>query len=77
MAQSSWSSDVPISMPRPSADAVMVQMFGFGYTQYGIAHDMDETDYSQIRQSHQPPDVSPDATVLDDLDVETGEGDFL
>jgi hypothetical protein len=43
-----WGSDVPISMPLPAAEPVMVQMYGFGMTQYRLVHDLSQADYEAL-----------------------------
>ena len=77
--RSSWGSDVPISMPQPNLNAVIVQMHGFGYSQYGIVHDLNELDYMSVRRPASPPDVDPSSEVFDDAELDdiTHEGDFL
>jgi hypothetical protein len=76
---SSWGSDVPISMPQPSGESVLVQMFGFGYTQYGLVHDLNSLDYMSARRPASPPDVDPASEILDDAELDdiTHEGDFI
>lgn len=54
MAQD-WVSSVPISMPTPSSDPIMVKMFGFGYTQYCLVHDIDAADRMNYRRPAMPP----------------------
>jgi hypothetical protein len=43
-----WGADVPISMPVPVAEAVMVPMYGFGMTQYRLAPDLTSTEYEAL-----------------------------
>lgn len=43
-----WGADVPISMPLPAAEPVMVEMFGFGMTQYRLVHDLSQADYEAL-----------------------------
>lgn len=43
-----WGSDVPVSMPRPAAEPVMVEMFGFGMTQYRLVHQLSQADYESL-----------------------------
>jgi hypothetical protein len=43
-----WGSDVPISMPVPAEEPVMVPMFGFGMTQYRLVHDLSGADYEAL-----------------------------
>jgi hypothetical protein len=54
MAQD-WVSSVPISMPTPSEEPIIVPMFGFGYTQYGLVHDIDAADRMNFRRPAMPP----------------------
>ncbi len=64
-----WSSDVPISIPRAPADPVLVQMFGFGFTRFGLVHDLTEVEQEFLR----PPSYSPNQpgdVVSGDQDVE-------
>lgn len=70
---STWSADGPISMPKPQEHDVLVGMFGFGFTQFGIAHDLDDADYMNFRRHPKAPTVLPSEVVRDDaaLDEET------
>jgi hypothetical protein len=43
-----WGADVQISMPRPSAEPVMVEMHGFGMTQYRLVHNLTQADYESL-----------------------------
>lgn len=43
-----WASDVPISMPLPAGEAVMVPMMGFGMTQYRLVPDMTAAEYESL-----------------------------
>jgi hypothetical protein len=43
-----WGADVPISMPVPAAERVMVEMFGFGMTQYRLVHALSRADYESL-----------------------------
>lgn len=76
MMANSWSADVPISMPQPSAHDVLVPMFGFGYNQFGISHDINEVDYMNLRRPAQAPDVDPAHVIEDDAHLDD-EGAFL
>lgn len=64
-----WSSDVPISIPQAPTDAVLVPMFGFGFTQYGLVHDLTQTEQEFLRTPSYSPD-QPGDVVYGDLDVE-------
>jgi hypothetical protein len=50
MAEKTWGSDVPISMPQPlAADAEAgVPMFGFIFTPNGLQHDLSETEHDRL-----------------------------
>lgn len=43
-----WGADVPISMPRPAPEPVMVEMYGFGMTQYRLVHALSQADYESL-----------------------------
>lgn len=64
-----WSSDVPISAPIPPQKAVLVPMFGFGMTQWGLVHDLTETEYDYLRTPSYSPDLPTETIVYDDGDV--------
>jgi hypothetical protein len=61
-----WSSDVPISIPHPPSEAILVSMFGFGVTQLGIVHDLTEVEYDYLRTPSYSPDLPNDDTIFDD-----------
>lgn len=67
---SAWKSDGPISMPKPQEHSIMIGMYGFGYTQFGIAHDITEADYMNFRRNPGAPTVLPGETVRDDADLD-------
>lgn len=43
-----WGADVPISMPVPTGDSVMVEMYGFGMSQYRLVHDLSAAEYEAL-----------------------------
>ncbi len=43
-----WGADVPISMPLPASEEVVVPMFGFGMTQYRLVHELSRADYEAL-----------------------------
>lgn len=63
-----WSSDVRISTPTPPADEVLVPMFGFGMTQYGLMHDLTDGEYEYLRTPSYSPN-QPGEVVYGDEDV--------
>jgi hypothetical protein len=64
-----WSSDVPISIPQPPTESILVPMFGFGVTQLGIVHDLSEVEYDFLRTPSYSPELPNDDTFFDDGDV--------
>jgi hypothetical protein len=44
-----WSADTPVSMPEPVPEDGLVAMYGFKMTQYRLAHDITEAEYSDLR----------------------------
>lgn len=66
----SYSSDVPISMPIPPKDNVLVPMYGFGFTQYGLFHDITQGEYEELRTPTNRPEDPSMPTVRGDEGVE-------
>ena len=64
-----WSSDVPISIPQPPEESILVPMFGFGMTQLGIVHDLSQVEYDFLRTPSYSPELPNDDTIFDDGDV--------
>jgi hypothetical protein len=58
-----WGADVPISMPVPASEPVMVDMFGFGMTQYRLVHSLSSADYERLAVPVYAP-ASPTGTVV-------------
>lgn len=65
-----WSSDVPISVPQPPTDDVIVPMFGFGMTQYRLVHDLNEVEYEYLRTPTYVPDMPTAEVIRGDRDVD-------
>lgn len=65
-----WSSDVPISIPQPPVEKVLVPMFGFGFTQLGLVHDLTDVEYEFLRTPSYSPEMPTDEVVYGDADVE-------
>lgn len=63
-----WSSDVPISVPQAPDETVLVPMFGFGFTQYGLVHDLTQTEHDYLRTPSYSPE-QPGDVVYEDGDV--------
>lgn len=69
-----WGADVPISMPVPVAEPVMVPMFGFGMTQYRLVPDMTSAEYQELSVPVYAPAAPAGDVVAGDaaLDARTG-----
>ena len=50
----SWGSDVPISLPAPPADDIIVDYGAFGLTRYGIVHKINSVDLEDFIPSFLP-----------------------
>lgn len=58
-----WISDVPVSMPQPSEHDALVPMFGWVFTKFGLAHEITEAEYRELRVPHSTPE-DPSQTVV-------------
>lgn len=67
-----WGSDVPISMPLPADEAVLVPMFGFGMTQYRIVHDLSAAEYEALAVPVYAPEAPAQEVVADDTAIDSG-----
>lgn len=65
-----WSSDVPVSMPSPPKHPVRVAMYGFGFTEFGIAHDLTDAEYTSLRVPIYSPQDPTVFEVFGDADLE-------
>lgn len=63
-----WGADVPISMPLPAGEDVMVPMFGFGMTQYRLVHDLSRAEYEALSVPVYAPQAG--GLVLDDAGID-------
>jgi hypothetical protein len=50
-----WAADTPVSMPEPSEHPPMVEMFGWVFTPFGLAHGITEAEYRELRIPHFAP----------------------
>lgn len=64
-----WSSDVPISVPGTPQESVVVPMYGFGMTQWGLVHDITDAERETLRTPSYAPEVPATDAVYDDGDV--------
>jgi hypothetical protein len=72
-----WASDVPISMPLPAGEDVMVPMFGFGMTQYRLVHDLSRAEYEALAVPVYSPPQASGSVSRDDAGIDArtpGEG---
>jgi hypothetical protein len=67
-----WGADVPISMPLPAAEPVMVPMFGFGMTQYRLVHDLSAVEYETLAVPVFAPETPSPDVVADDAAIDSG-----
>jgi hypothetical protein len=65
-----WSSDTRISVPVPPDDPILVPMYGFGFTRFGLFHDLSSTDYDYMRSPTYAPELPAGEIVFDDLGIE-------
>lgn len=69
-----WGADVPISMPVPADEPVVVPMFGFGMTQFRLAHDLTPAEYEALSVPVYAPVQTADV-IADDAQLDaTGVG---
>jgi hypothetical protein len=66
----SWGADVPISMPVPADEPVMVDMYGFGMTQYRLVHSLSQSDYESLAVPVYAPVAPSGGTVAGDADID-------
>jgi hypothetical protein len=67
-----WGADVPVSMPLPvpPSEQVVVEMFGFGMTQYRLVHGITQREYEALSVPvYQPRDPSA-PSVQDDAAID-------
>lgn len=74
MSESTWASDVPVSIPVPlGGDEGLVPMFGFTWTKWGLRHDLTASDAQRLSvpplAPHRPAEV-----VRGDADLDDGRG---
>lgn len=65
-----WGADVPISMPVPAEEDVIVPMFGFGMTQYRLVPDMTSAEYEDLAVPVYAPDAPQGAEVKGDAGID-------
>jgi hypothetical protein len=68
-----WGSDVPISMPVPAEEPVMVPMFGFGMTQYRLVHDLSGADYEALSVPVYAPELPAGDVIAGDAALDAGQ----
>lgn len=70
-----WGADVPISMPVPASEPVMVDMHGFGMTQYRLVHSLSQADYESLAVPVYAPVTPAGGIVPGDADID-GTGKY-
>jgi hypothetical protein len=65
-----WGADVPISMPVPADEPVMVEMYGFGMTQYRLVHSLTAADYESLAVPVYAPASPTGKTVPGDAGID-------
>jgi hypothetical protein len=56
-----WGADVPISMPEPSNDDVLIDMGAVGFSENGLVHNLNSSDLEE----YQIPTFGPGGTIND------------
>lgn len=70
-----WGADVPISMPLPAGEPVMVPMFGLGMTQYRLVHDISAAEYETLAVPVYAPEAPAGKVVAGDAAIDAGSAD--
>jgi hypothetical protein len=65
-----WGADVPISMPVPAGEDVIVPMYGFGMTQYRLVHDLTSSEYEDLAVPVYAPDSPQGSEVAGDAGID-------
>jgi hypothetical protein len=65
-----WGADVPISMPVPVEEDVIVPMFGFGMTRYRLVPDMTSAEYEDLAVPVYAPDLPQGAEIAGDAGID-------
>jgi len=65
-----WGADVPISMPVPVEEDVIVPMFGFGFTQYRLVPDMTSAEYEDLAVPVYAPESPQGSEVAGDAGID-------
>ena len=52
-----WGSDVPISMPQPTKDQILIDMGAHGFTVNGLQHNISQADLEEYTQPTFSPPV--------------------
>lgn len=65
-----WGADVPISMPVPVDEDIIVPMSGFGMTQFRLVPDMTSAEYADLAVPVYAPDSPQGTEVADDAGID-------
>lgn len=49
-----WGSDTPISLPAPAEKPILVDMEAFGFTEFGLAHNVNRIDLEDFIPTYLP-----------------------
>lgn len=75
MTETHWSSDVPVSMPKPVEKSIpgeiRVSMGGFVFTENGLFHDLDEAMHDELSLPTFTPRPANDVVYEEDLNGDT------
>jgi len=66
-----WGADVPVSMPLPAEEDVMVPMFGFGMTQYRLVHDLTQAEYESLSVPVYAPESQQGTVIAGDAGIDS------
>lgn len=71
-----WGSDVPISMPQPAEEAIMVELAGgFAMTQYRLVHSITAAEYEELAVPVYAPQNPTGQVVRGDAALDAGQVD--
>jgi hypothetical protein len=73
MSDTPWASDVRVSLPQPLAadNPVLVSMFGFGFTERGLFHNLSVADHEALSWPNFAPGYSPEDLVRGDREFQS------
>jgi hypothetical protein len=69
-----WGADVPISMPLPTGDQILVPMQGFGMSGMRLVHDLTAADYEDLSVPVYAPPRPGGSISYDDAGIDAAAG---